>query len=148
MPKVPLKKLQKDKEPEELILGNWRFKAPPLFYRVYKYDNWKARTGQNKEDHDQVRNPENLHQQAAAGANFGKPDNIENIEPDPEYSDDEDEYLSLYDWNSSDEYDDYNDDNGDGDDTGVDGGGSDDDSVGDDGNPRVVVVEAAVHAHF
>ena len=145
MPKVPLKKLQNDKEPEELILGNWRFKAPPLFYRVYKYDNWKAWTGQNKEDHDQVRNPEELHQQAAAGTNFQKPDNTDNIEADPEYSDDEDEYLSLYDWNSSDDYNYYNTD---GDDIGVGVGGSDDDSVGDDGDPRVVVVEAAVHAHF
>ena len=141
MPKVPLKKFPRNQEPEELHLNNRRFRPPPLYYRVYKYDKW---IGQNppKQDagHQEIagaRNPEGLNPQAVKPVDRA---NIEVDPDDPEYSDEE-EIRGFYDFISDD--DDNNGNNNDDDDD----GDIDDDDDDDDG-PTAVVVEAAVHANF
>ena len=127
MPKIPLKKIPKHNEPQELNLNNWRFQLPPLYNRVHKYDKWNAKNETNKEQHDQVRNAERLNPDAIKNVNRA------NIEVDPEHPEyfDDDELNGFHDWNSSD-------DNGDDDD-------DDDSSDGANAGPTTVVVEAAVH---
>ena len=128
MPKIPLKKIPKHKEPQELNLNNWRFQLPPLYNRVYQYDKWNAQNETNKEQHDQVRNAERLNPDAVKNVNRA---NIE-VDPEhPEYFDDE--VNGFHDWNSDDNGDDDDDDD-------------DDSSDGANAGPTTVVVEAAVHA--
>ena len=137
MPKVPLKNMKKEKEPEELHLNNWRFKPPPLFYRIYKYNAWNTKTAPNKQQHDQVRN-----QDGAAGIKRAvKRANIEVDPEDPEYFD-ENEYNGPQNLDNNDDNDSVGVQGCEGseDESGTDGGGN--------GDPRVVVVEADVHAQF
>ena len=139
MPKVPLKKFPRNQEPEELHLNNRRFRPPPLYYRVYRYDKW---IGQNPPKQDAAhqepageRNPEGLNPQAAADVKPVRPVDRANIEidpDDPEYSDEE-EIQGFYDFISDD------DDNN---------GNDDDNDDDDDDGPTAVVVKAAVHANF
>ena len=82
-------------------------KLPPLYNRVHQYDKWYAKN----ETNDQVKNPEDLNPQAAAGANLAKQGNRANIEvdpEDPEYLNDDDEFNGFHHRDSSD--DDDNDD--------------------------------------
>ena len=93
MPKIPLKKIPKHNEPQELNLNNWRFQLPPLYNRVYQYDKWNAKNKTNKEQHDQVRNAERLNPDTVKNVNRA------NIEVDPEHPEyfDDDEVNGFHD---------------------------------------------------
>ena len=143
MPKKPLKELPRDNEPEELNLNNRKFRPPPLYYRVHKYNKWKE---QNVAKEDVAadkpagaRNLERLNAQAVAGVKAARPIKRANIEidpDDPEYHDD-DKISGFDDIISDGDGGDYHDN--------VFHDYDDDD---DNDTPTAVVVEAVVHARY
>ena len=91
MPKVPLKKFSKHNVTQELNINDWRSKLPPLYNRVYKYNEWKAKNESNKEKHNKKVNMA-----------------IIEVDPeDPEYlNDDDDDFNGVHHRESSDDNDD------------------------------------------
>ena len=132
MPKKPLKEFPRDNEPEELNLNNRKFRPPPLYYRVHKYNKWKE---QNVPKVD-------VAVEVPAGAEGVKPAGLvkrANIEIDPDDLDyyDDDKIRGFDDIINDEDGDDYHDNDY-----------HDDDDSNDNDAPRAVVVDADVYAHY
>ena len=147
MPKRPLRELPRDDEPEELNLNNRKFRPPPLYYRVHKYNEWREQNVPKVDvavgEPAGARNQEGLNAQAAGDVKPARKVERANIEidpDDPEYYDDD--KIRGFDDIISDEDGDDNHDNLYHDD------GDDDDDSDDNDAPTAVVVEATVHAQY
>ena len=119
MPKVPLNKLPRVQN-NGLRLKNNRFKLPPLYQRVYKYDKWNRANeaaGVPKQRAAEV-GPNAANQE---GKPVVKRANIEVDPEDPDYSDISNDQVNIYMDDSSDDDAGQDDNNGSDDDDYSDG---------------------------